>query len=192
MGNGLKDEQILAVLQDMEALRRRRSDLYNLPREAAHFLHILAKAAGIKNALEVGTSNGYSGIWLAWALKETGGHLTTIEASPEKVAMAQKNFAQTGLADIITIVLGAAERILPKLPGPFDFVLFDADKSPQMGYLKTIFPKLAPGAILVSDNINTHPYELGEYLSHVRNHPDLDSITVPLGNGLEVSYNRKT
>lgn len=191
MGNGAKDEQILRALEDMETLRRRRNDLYNLPREAAHFLHILVMAAGVKNALEVGTSNGYSGVWLAWALRETGGHLTTIEASPQKVAMAQENFARAGRADIVTIVLGDAGKILAKLPGPYDLILFDADKSPQLGYLQTIFPKLAPGAVIVSDNIETHPRELADYLRFVRNHPDLDSIAVPLGNGLEVSYKRK-
>ncbi|MBI2845032.1 MAG: O-methyltransferase [Chloroflexi bacterium] len=187
----MMDEQVVKVLRELEEFRKKRDDLYNLPREAARFLHILVKAAGIKNALEVGTSNGYSGIWIVSALKETGGHLATIEISKEKVAMAQKNFESAGLSTLVEILNGEAEKILPGLQGPFDLVFFDADKQPQLGYLQEIYPRIVPGGVIVSDNVHTHPQELANYLSYVRRHPEMDSITVPLGNGLELSYKRR-
>lgn len=185
------DKQVAEVLRELEAYRKKRDDLYNLPQEAAHFLHLLVKAARIKNALEVGTSNGYSGIWITAALVETGGRLTTIEFSEEKVAMAQKNFQSAGLGALATFLHGEAGQLLPQLKGPFDLVFFDADKSPQLGYLQEIYPRILPGGLIVSDNVHTHPQELAKYLSYVRRHPELDSVTVPLGNGLEVTYKRR-
>lgn len=185
------DEKVVRVLQELEELRKKREDLYNLPREAAHFLHILVKACGIKNALEVGTSNGYSGMWIASALQETGGHLTTVEVLEEKVAMAQENFQQAGLSSLVTILKGPAAEIVSTLSGSFELVFFDADKTPQLGYLQAIYPRITPRGLILSDNVHTHPQELAKYLSYVRHHPDLDSITVPLGNGLELTYKRR-
>ena len=171
-----------------ETERARR--MLNITPETGRFLAILVRAAGARRLLEIGTSNGYSTIWLAWAAQDTGGRVTTIERAPDKIAMARSNLARAGLAGRVTVCEGDAHDVLQARTGPFDFVFLDADRPSYLAYLPRLLPLLKPGGLLVTDNVVSHAHELEEFLARVRSDPSLETVTVPLGHGLELTYKR--
>src|SRR5262249_21185312 len=130
----------------------------------------------------------YSTIWLADAARETGGRVTTLEANPRKAELARENLARAGLADRVQIVEGRAVDTLPGLPGPFDLVFLDADRQSYAAYLELTVPKLVRGGLLVADNVSSHAEELADYLARVKSHPDLFSVTIPVGKGEEIAF----
>ena len=172
-----------------ETDRRRR--LLNIAPETGVLLGILVRAMDARRILEIGTSNGYSTIWLAWAAADTGGHVTTIEREADKAAMAQANFHRAGLTDRITIQQEPALDALEKLPGPFDLIFLDADRPNYLAYLDLLLARLRPGGLLVTDNVVSHASELTEFLRRVRSNPALESVTLPAGNGQELTYRRR-
>ena len=115
-----------AVLQDI-ASAGAAQDLPLVDAEVGALLRVLATAIGATRMLEIGTAIGYSGIWLAGALPP-GGMLLTMEMDPERATIARENFARAGLADRVTVIVGDAERMLPKVAGPFDLIFQDGDK----------------------------------------------------------------
>jgi predicted O-methyltransferase YrrM len=121
------------------------------------FLHILARLAGARRILEIGTLGGYSTIWLARALP-AGGAVVTLEYSPEHAGVARSNIARAGLAALVTIHVGAALETLPTLAGaaPFDLIFIDADKSNTPGYLDWAIKLSRPGTVIVVDNVVRH------------------------------------
>lgn len=160
----------------------------NITPETGRFLAILVRAAQAVRILEVGTSNGYSTIWLAWAAGSTGGHVTTIERSVEKIAMARKNLDRAGVADRVTLRQGFALDVLHGLSGPYDLIFLDADRPNYLAYLGRVLPLLRIGGLLVADNIVSHANELGEFLHSVQSDPALETVILPLGNGQSLSY----
>ena len=122
------DSTTEVVLKNLEATQH---DFWNISRATANFLNMMIKIVNAKNVVEVGTSNGYSGIWLAKALKETGGHLTTIEYYEKRIVLARENFKTCGVADIIDIKQGSAIDILEEIPQDeiIDFAFIDANKA---------------------------------------------------------------
>jgi predicted O-methyltransferase YrrM len=168
-----------------ETARPRR--MLNITPDTGRLLWILIRATGATRVLEVGTSNAYSTIWLADAVRETGGRVTTLELNPDKVAMARENLARAGLAGHVDIIEGPALDTLRDLAGPFDFAFLDADRANYLAYLELVVPKLRPRGLLVADNVVSHGPELEEYLARVKSHPGLFSVTVPIGNGEEIS-----
>jgi predicted O-methyltransferase YrrM len=190
------DEALLALLDDLwqrgdandarETERRRR--MLNITPDTGRLLWILARASRAARILEIGTSNAYSTIWLADAARAVGGRVTTLERDPDKVRLAQDNLARAGLAAWVEIREGPAAETLNALPGPFDLAFLDADRTSYRPYLELVVPKLAPGALLVADNVVSHRAELEDYLGRVKSHPGLFSVTVPVGKGEEVSF----
>jgi predicted O-methyltransferase YrrM len=178
--------EALATLKALEELPNR-SRMLNIPHDAGGLLHLLVQAVRPKRVLEVGTSNGYSGIWLASALQAVGGRLTTIEHDSAKVNLARANFRRANVADVVDIQIGDASRVLRKLEGSFDLVFFDATKSDQLDNLKLVWDRISPGSLIVSDNTLTHVQELVSYTAYVRSHPQMDSLLVPIGNGFEMT-----
>ena len=136
--------------------------------------------------LEVGTSNAYSTIWLADAARATGGRVVTLERDPNKARLARENLARAGVAAWVEVREGAAAETLAALPGPFDLVFLDADRASYRTYLELAVPRLAPGGLLVADNVVSHQAEL-ETSARVKGHPELLSVTVPVGKGEEVA-----
>ena len=155
--------------------------MFNISRETGEFLHNLIKQFKPQNILEVGTSNGYSTIWLASAAKEFG-KVTTIEIDENKIKLAKENFKKANL-DNIHLVYGNALKIIPELNEEFDFVFLDAVKKDYLKYLKSI--KLSKGAIITAHNVVSHKNKMLDYLEFVksnfesRTYKDLD---------LEVSF----
>ena len=169
-----------------ETERARR--MLNITPETGRLLWILARSARATRILEVGTSNGYSTIWLADTARATGGRVTTLELNPAKVKLARENLARAGLADRVEVLEGRAVDSLGTRPGPFDLVFLDADRGSYLTYLELVVPRLVPGGLLVADNVSSHAQELHDYLARVKSHPALLSVTVPVGKGEEISF----
>ena len=193
------DERRLRALLDELAEFGRQNDareterdrrLLNITPETGQFLAILLRAVRAQRILEIGTSNAYSTIWLAWAAAETGGHVTTIERAADKVAMARTNLQRAGLSDRVTVVHGSALDVLADLPGPFDLIFLDADRSNYDSYLDLLLPRLRRGGLLVTDNVTSHAAELADFLRRLKTQPQVDTVTLFLGNGEELTYKR--
>ncbi len=183
--------RVRKVLDEMESKIGR---YWSTPRTDAQFLNLLVKATRAVNVLEVGTSQGYSAIWIGLALEETGGRLTTIEIDTGRHAVAQRNVRNAGLAGRIILIRGDAHRELAGLKGPFDFVFLDADKDGQMDYFKKLFPKkLAPGAIIAVHNAVSEAGDLKDYTDMIGRHPDFDTIIVSttMNDGICLSYRHR-
>ena len=139
-----------------------------------------------KNAVEIGTSTGHSGIWIAWALSKTGGKLITIEIDETRYKEALANFEKAGLSKYIDARLADAHQLVPSLSGPVDFVFSDADKNWYINYFKALDPKLSAGGCFVSHNVNRRSnYDYYEYVSKL---PDYKSSIDTRGGGLAISY----
>ncbi len=157
--------------------------------EAGRFLNLLIKAAGARTCLEVGASVGYSTLWLAEAARATGGRVISLEVSPAKHAEARENLAEAGLADSVEWITGDALETIAAQPGPFDFVLLDLWKNLYIPCFDALRPKLAAGALVTADNMVTPAdnESTRAYQTHVRAVPGLESVMVPIGNGIELS-----
>ncbi len=156
--------------------------------ETGQLINILAKSLKTPNILEIGTSYGYSGIWLGEAARATGGRLTTLELQDYKSAHAREMSVKAGLADHVDFKVGDALEAIAALPAGIDFVLLDLWKDLYTPCLEAFYPKLNPGAIIVADNmIRPGGDDIARYARAVRAMPDIDSILVPVGSGLEIS-----
>jgi len=156
--------------------------------DTGKLINILARSLSAPNILEIGTSYGYSGIWLAEAAQATGGRLTTLELQDYKTAYARDMAAKAGLADCIDFKVGDALELIAGLPFKLDFVLLDLWKNLYEPCLEAFYPKLNPGAIIVADNM-LHPggEEVKRYGRAVRAKPGMTSVLLPVGSGLEIS-----
>lgn len=164
------DRRVQAVLASRRGTWR---DL-NVPESDGRVLHDLIVKHKFTRALEIGTSTGHSGIWIAWALGKTGGTLTTIEIDPDRHRTAVANFKEAGLAPYIDARLGDAHEIVPALQGPFDFVFSDADKDWYKNYLVAVWPKVVKGGCFTAHNVSGRGFGRGidEFLSHLKTLPD--------------------
>ncbi|HEV2522499.1 MAG TPA: class I SAM-dependent methyltransferase [Candidatus Acidoferrales bacterium] len=161
--------------------------LLNLEPDTAEIVSILACSSRAKHVLEIGTSNGYSTIWLAASVGPAGGRVVSVERSREKWTMARDNLLKTGLLQYVDLQLGEATEIVRGLPGPFDFVFFDADRTSAPEQLAVILSKLAPPALILADNVSSHPTEIAGYLAMVKSLKQLQHVVIPVGKGLSVA-----
>ena len=129
--------------QTLAELEKTQKEFWNIPRKTGVLINMFIKMMGIKNALEIGTSNGYSGLWIAKALKQTGGKLTTIEYYDKRQSVAIGNFEKCGVADIVRPLQGSACEILETLAPEekFDFVFIDANKREYVKYFELVKPQ---------------------------------------------------
>ncbi|QLH40658.1 MAG: class I SAM-dependent methyltransferase [Defluviicoccus sp.] len=151
-------------------------------------MHVLAGSLAAPNILEIDTSYGYSTIWLADAARNSGGRVTTLELQAYKSAHAREKAVEAGLAEYIDFKVGEAVALIRELPLLFDFVLLDLWKDLYLPCLEAFYPKLNPGAIVVSDNmIFPGGEDVARYGQAVRAKPGMTSILLPVGSGIEVS-----
>jgi predicted O-methyltransferase YrrM len=155
--------------------------------DSGRFVYVLALATGAKSIVEVGTSHGYSTLWLAAAAKVNGGKVVTHDSNLERIAAARKNFADAGLVDVIEIVEGDARETLRDRTEPVDLLFIDAEKSYYETFFDAVYQRLVKGSVVVADNAISHQDELEDYISYVENHPNLESSLVPIGRGVEIS-----
>ena len=170
----------------------------NVPESDGRTLYDIILKNGYKRALEIGTSTGHSGIWIAWALAKTGGKLITIDIDESRHNEAVANFKAAGLAEFIDARLGDAHEIVPSLEGPWDFVFSDADKEWYVNYAKAVIPKLLPGGCLASHNVSPGRGRSfygrgggqgGDYYEYMKSLPEFETSMVP-GSSLAVSYKK--
>ena len=155
------------------------------------FFSVLLKAIKARCILEVGTSAGYSTLWFADAMERNHStRIITIEMNPQKVEWALKNFKEAGLDKMIEIKQGIALDLLPKLKGKFDFVFLDADKENIIRYFDIVLPMLRIGGIIAADNMLYPDHfrpAMRKYARHVHTRPNVQSVTVPIGMGEEIT-----
>jgi predicted O-methyltransferase YrrM len=171
---------------DRETNRARK--MLNLEPETAQLLSILVRSARATRVLEIGTSNGYSTIYLASAVAQTGGKIISVERSPDKQSMARKNLVRAGLLDYVDLRLGEATTIVRELVGPFDFVFFDGDRISAPEQVRRLVPKLAPVVLMLADNVLSHPAEIAGYLAAVAGLDGFEHMVVPVGKGLSLAH----
>ena len=157
--------------------------------KSGQLVNWLIRSQKAPNVLEIGTSLGYSTLWLADAAQAAGGRVTTIETREAKSAYARKMIEEAGLAGHVEFLVGNAVELIGEIPAGFDFVLIDLPKQFYVACLEAIYPKLNPGAIIVADNIIHGPKGefTGDYVRTIRAKPDITSTVVPVGSGLEIS-----
>ena len=163
------------------------------------FYNILLKSINTKKILEIGMSVGYSGLWFADAVMsstQSGGQIVTIDREKFKIDKATQNFDEAGVSSLIKIREGEARKILHEIKEEFgenyfDFIFIDADKESYIEYFDLCLPLVRKGGIIGADNIlfpERFNEMMADYLSHVRSNPNVQSVTIPIDNGEEVTF----
>lgn len=168
----------------------------NIPEIDGQLLYDIIVQNKYTRALEIGTSTGRSGIWIAWALSKTGGRLITIEINESRHREAVENFKQTGLSQYIDARLADAHQLVRELEGPFDFVFCDADKNWYKNYFIDLYPKLEVNGCYTAHNVSDSGWRrlwgggAQEFYQYVRELPNMDTSVNTDGNGVSISFKR--
>ena len=158
--------------------------MLNITRDTGEFLAVLVKAMDAKRVLEIGTSNGYSTLWLASAARDIGGSVTTVEMAELKVGMATANFARSGLGAQISLLQDDAGRLLERsADASYDLVFLDSERPEYPGWWPDLKRVLRAGGLLVVDNATSHPEQMAPFVALVEADPDFTTCLVPVGNG---------
>jgi caffeoyl-CoA O-methyltransferase len=165
----------------------------NVPASDGKLLYDLIMKGKYTRALEIGTSTGHSGIWIAWALSKTGGKLITIEIDESRYKQALANFEEAGLSDFIDARLADAHVLVKQLEGPFDFVFSDADKEWYKQYFIDVAPRLIVGGCFAAHNVpgrrggNSGIHQYAKYVTRLRNYETTFNTS---GSGVAISYKK--
>ena len=162
------------------------------------FYNILLKSINAKNILEIGMSAGYSGLWFADAVmsnKQPNGQIITIDREKFKIDNAIRNFEEAGVSSLIKIREGEARKILHEIKDEFsknyfDFIFIDADKESYIEYFDLCLPLVRKGGIIAADNIlfpERFNQIMADYLSHIRSKSNVQSVSIPIDNGEEIT-----
>ncbi len=165
------EKRVLEILDDIQASQR----FQNVPANDGRLLRMLAESIDAKHVVEIGSSTGYSGLWIGLALQKTGGKLITHEIDPDRAATARANFKRAGMSDIITLVEGDAHEEVTKLKGPIDLLFLDADKEGYLDYLNKLLPLVRPGGLIVGHNITPGMAD-PRFMTAITTNPDLETI----------------
>lgn len=183
------EKKILSVLDDMD--RNQRRGMMNVPIEDGRLLRLLTEAVNAKHVVEIGTSNGYSGIWLCLALQTTGGKLTTYEIDARRAALARENFKRAGVDKIVTLIEGDAHEEVTKLKEPIDVLFIDADKEGYIDYLNKLSPLVRPGGLILAHNVNMRG-RMQDYITAITTNSDLETIFLhQQGAGVSVTLKKR-
>jgi len=189
------DDRVRAVLARLEA-EDADERAQNVPREqrarqvartTGQFLFAFVAPQADCEVLELGGSRGYSTLWLAAGVRYLGGRVLSLEADPAKVEAWRANVEEAGLDDVAELLPGDAFETLPQIDDVFDLVFLDAEKEQYEALFELARPKLEPGAVVIADNVLSHEDVLGAYSRARQADPTLESVTVPLDRGLEIS-----
>jgi predicted O-methyltransferase YrrM len=189
------DERVRAVLERLhqEDADERARGLPPAERSRAvapttgQFLFALVAPQLDCEVLEIGASRGYSTLWLAAGVRYLGGHVLSLENDPAKVAAWRANIAEAGLDEWAELIEGDAKQTVSEIDDVFDVVFLDAEKEDYEQLFQAARPKLEPGALVVADNVLSHRDTLGAYVQARKSDTTVESVTVPLDRGLELS-----
>jgi predicted O-methyltransferase YrrM len=178
-----------------EWLSRRDEFLLEVGEAVGMLLNVFIRESRAKTILEVGTSYGYSTVWMAEAARATGGKVITLDLKADKQAHARGMLEKAGLAGYVEFRCGDALELIAKMAETIDLALIDLWKDVYIPCFDLILPKAAPGAIIVADNMIFPPDNqtlAAQYRAHVRRNPDIESVLLPVGHGIEISRYRST
>ena len=168
-----QEKKILSILEDMDQNQSR--GMMNVPQEDGRILRLLTESVGAKHVVEIGTSNGYSGIWFCLALRTTGGKLTTHDIDEGRASLARENFKRAGVDSMVTLVMGDAHETVTRIKEPIDVLFIDADKEGYPDYLKKLLPLVRPGGLILSHNINSTGQD---FIDAITKNPSLETLQV--------------
>ncbi|MFH2007237.1 MAG: class I SAM-dependent methyltransferase [bacterium] len=181
-------KRILGVLAQLE---QRRIGMMNVPRRDGRLLRLLVETLDAKHVVELGTSNGYSGLWIGLGLNHTGGKLTTFELDARRAALARKHFHQAGLDGRVTMVEGDAHKNVLAIKTPIDLLWIDADKQGYIDYLNKLLPQVRAGGLIVAHNM-VHPTPDPRFLKAITSNPALETIFLHMdGPGVAVTLKKR-
>lgn len=169
---GITDEKVLPMLKHLPHVYGG----MNVPALDGRLLYDIVIDKGYIRGLEIGTSNGYSTLWLGLAFRETGGEVVTIEIDDRRGKEAQENFRKAGLDHVIDARINDAFKEIPEIEGDFDFIFLDAWKPDYYKYYKLLYPRLKEGGTLAAHNVRSQEYEMRDFLDAVQNNPDMETV----------------
>ena len=180
------DKKVKAFLSDKKYSWR---DM-NVPASDGQLLYDIIVENGYKNAVEIGTSTGHSGVWIAWALSKTGGKLITMEIDERRYKEALANFEKAGVSEYVDARLCDAHEMAKQLDGPIDFVFSDADKGWYTNYFKDLAPKMSVGGCFTAHNITQRrrQYGITEFVEYIEAQPNFKTTYNRDGGGVSISY----
>lgn len=168
----------------------RAAKMLNVTRDTGEFLWMLVKTTNSKQVLEIGTSNGYSTLWIAAALPRNG-KVITVEKSSEKIQLATANIAGAQLDDKIQLVHGDAKTYIPTLHEPLDFIFLDAERSEYLQFIDELIALLKPGGVIVCDNARSHEKELASFMQYLHSRKDFNCSLIDVGKGEFIAHKNK-
>ena len=183
-----EEKKLLSLI--LEEIPREQGRRLNVPPIDGRMLRFLAEAIEAKTIVEIGTSNGISALWMALALRKTGGKLMTYEIDPQAAALARKNFERAGLAQIITVVEGDAHQTITQLKGPIDMVFLDADKQGYMDYLQKLLPLVRPGGLICAHNVNARWVD-SPFFKAITTDGNLETLFFTAGAGMSITIKKR-
>lgn len=171
------ENKILSVLKDIYQDQW----IQNVSMADGRILRILAETTNARNVVEIGASNGCSGLWLCLALQSTGGRLASFEIEHERAELARENFKRADIENIITFIEGDAHKEIEKLKGPIDIVFLDADREGNLDYLSKLLPLVRSGGLLLSHNMSSPPHGISprpdpRYIKAITTNPELETV----------------
>ena len=176
----------------LASIRAVDSGQLSVSEEDGRFMRVTVMSNGSKHALEIGSAFGYSAIWIGLGLRQTGGHLTTIEYDAARAKAAADNIRRAGLTDTVTVISGDAFKEIPKVAGTFDFVFLDAWKPDYKKFLDMVLPRLAPRGLFLAHNVVNKQAEMKDFLSAINDNPALATTIVrPGSEGMSVTVKLK-
>jgi predicted O-methyltransferase YrrM len=171
LAHSAAEKKILSVLEDI----KNGPWMANVVPLHGRLLRILTESINAKHVVEIGTSNGYSGLWICLGLQATGGKLITHEIDPARASLAQANFRRAGVEGMVTVVLGDAHETVTRLKEPIDLLFIDADKAGYLDYLQKLLPLVRPGGLILADNMH-QPQPSSDFLQAIITNPNLETI----------------
>lgn len=184
-------ERVAKVVEACEAFIADKDDAWSLGRPAAVFIYQMALLRQARNILEIGTSYGHSGLFLADAALRNQGHFTTVDKDLRKVGIARQFFADAGLDTLATVIPGTAPDVLLQAPTGIDLLFIDATKTEQEAYFDTLWPRLTANVVIITDNATNAEDKMAPFLRRLRTDARLISNLIPIGNGMELTLRMK-
>ena len=177
---------VLSALEmQAEKERLQQGETRMMDPDSAKYVSLLVVSQKAKLIVEVGSGAGYSTLWLTYAASITGGKVLACEIDPARADEARANLAKAGLLDYAEVLTGDARELLRHRDEPVDFLLIDGDYGQYETYFDVVYKRMGVGATIVADDVVAAENDLADYTTYVQNHPNLESVTIPLAQGLE-------